>query len=60
MTNGRDRFFGIGVVVGVVLGMLLGSILAARLGNEAAEIARSVAGRLFRRRQTVRFEALLQ
>ncbi|MGI5835903.1 MAG: hypothetical protein ACOX87_05340 [Chloroflexota bacterium] len=60
MKNRQDRRFGIGLGIGVALGFLLGSILADRLGNEAAEAARSVVNRLQRRTSGVRFEALLQ
>ncbi len=60
MRNGQDQPFGIGLGIGLVLGFILGSILAARLGNEAAEVVRSVVDRMQRRNPGVRFEVLLQ
>ncbi len=60
MRNGRDQLFGFGLGLGIVLGLFLGSIVVARLGNEAAQALRSVADRLLRRTERVRFEALLQ
>lgn len=60
MNKGRGPLFGIGLGVGIVLGFLLGSVLVARLGNEAVEAIRSVAGRMLGRRERVRFEVLLQ
>ena len=60
VNNGRDQLFGIGLGIGILLGLLLGSILAARLGSEASEAIRSIADRVLRRREQVRFELLLQ
>jgi hypothetical protein len=60
LRNGRDQLFGLGVGVGIILGLFFGSILVSRLGNEAAETVRLVTGKLLRRGDRVRFEALLQ
>jgi hypothetical protein len=60
VSSGRRRFFGVGLGLGIVLGLLFGSILIALVGDEAAEVFRSVASRLLRRRDDIRFEALLQ
>ena len=57
MINRRSPRFGIGLGVGIALGFILGSILAARLGDDAV---RSLADKMFRRREHVRFEVLLQ
>ena len=54
------QLFGVGLGIGILVGLILGSILAALLGDEAAEAFRSVADRVARRRENVRFEALLQ
>jgi hypothetical protein len=58
--NGRDQGFGIGLGVGVVLGFLLGTAIASLLNEDAAEVVRSMAGRVRRRSDGIRFEALLQ
>ncbi|MHB0869901.1 MAG: hypothetical protein ACYC66_07870 [Chloroflexota bacterium] len=60
MSKRRSPLFGAGLGIGIALGFLLGSILAARMGNEATEAIRSVADRMLRRGERVRFEALLQ
>ena len=60
MIMGRRRFFGVGLGLGIVLGLLVGSVLVSLVGDEAAEAFRSVASRVLRRRDDIRFEALLQ
>ncbi|HEX9016167.1 MAG TPA: hypothetical protein VF960_09255 [Chloroflexota bacterium] len=60
MITGRRRFFGAGLGLGVFLGVLVGSVLVAWIGDEAAEAFRTLADRMLRRRDDVRFEALLQ
>jgi hypothetical protein len=60
LRNGRDQLFGLGVGVGIVLGLFFGSVIVSRLGGDAAETVRLVAGKLLRRGDRVRFEALLQ
>ncbi len=60
MSRGRRRFFGVGLGLGIFLGLLFGSILVSFVGDEAAEAFRSLASRLLRRRDDIRFEALLQ
>lgn len=60
MVRGRRRFFGVGLGLGIVLGLVFGSVLVASVGDEAADAFRSVASRLLRRRDDIRFEALLQ
>ncbi len=60
MFNGRDQWFGIGLGVGVVLGFLLGTAIASLVHEDAAEAVRSMAGRVRRRKDGIRFEALLQ
>ncbi len=46
--------------IGIAVGFLVGSIVAARMGSEATEAVRAVADKMLRRKQRVRFEALLQ
>lgn len=58
--NGRDQCFGIGLGVGIVLGVLLGTAIASLLNEDAAKAVRSMAGRVRRRKDAIRFEALLQ
>lgn len=61
MGNEQYRLLGAGFFgVGVVLGLLLGALLSARLGEEASETVRSMTDRVLQRRESVRFEALLQ
>ncbi len=60
VATGRRRFFGVGLGLGIVLGLLVGSVLMARIGDEAAEVFRLLADRMLRRRDDIRFEALLQ
>ena len=60
MSTGRRRFFGAGLGLGVLLGLLVGSMIVARVGDEAAEAFRAVTDRMLRRKDDIRFEALLQ
>ena len=61
MGNEQDRVaLGAGFGIGVILGLLIGAVLVVRLGNEAAETVKTVADRVVRRREGVRFEAMLQ
>ncbi len=60
MSRGRRRFFGAGLGLGIVLGLFFGSVLVAFVGDEAAEAFRALASRVLRRRDDIRFEALLQ
>ena len=60
MSNRRSPLFGLGLGIGIAVGFIVGSIVAARMGDEATEVVRSVADRMLRRREKIRFEALLQ
>lgn len=60
MSNRRSPLFGLGLGIGIAVGFIVGSIVAARMGDEATEVVRSVTDRMLRRREKIRFEALLQ
>jgi len=57
---GRPQVFGAGVSLGVFAGILIGSLVTLWLGEAALDMAHRWLDRLGGRRETVRFELLLQ
>ena len=59
-TIGRPQVFGAGVSLGVFAGILIGSLVTLWLGEAALDLAHRWLDRIAGRRETVRFELLLQ
>jgi len=57
---GRPQIFGAGVSLGVFAGILIGSLVTLWLGEAALDLAHRFLDRLAGRRESVRFELLLQ
>jgi hypothetical protein len=57
---GRPQVFGAGVSLGVFAGILIGSLVTLWLGEAALDLAHRFLDRLAGRRESVRFELLLQ
>jgi len=57
---GRPQVFGAGISLGVFAGILIGSLVTLWLGEAALEVAHRWLDRLGGRRESVRFELLLQ
>jgi len=57
---GRPQVFGAGVSLGVFAGILIGSLVTLWLGEAALDLAHRFLDRVAGRRESVRFELLLQ